>query len=146
MKKIKFLFEKGIILLAIIMVLYLGLYLYLYFKPRLSIESANKFYIYDNDENLVKEFSDEWVELEDISPYLIDATISIEDKKFYKHTGFDYPRILKSFYINLTSNKKLQGASTITQQLSKNLFLSFILSLLSILYNKKITTFIYILL
>ena len=125
MKKIKFLFEKGIILLAIIMVLYLGLYLYLYFKPRLSIESANKFYIYDNDEKLVKEFSDEWVELEDISPYLIDATISIEDKKFYKHSGFDYPRILKSIYINLTSNKKLQGASTITQQLSKNLFLSF---------------------
>jgi len=125
MKKIKFLFEKGIILTAVIMVLYLGLYLYLYFKPKLSIESANKFYIYDNNDQIVKEFSDEWVELEDISPYLIDATISIEDKKFYKHSGFDYPRILKSFYINLTSNSKLQGASTITQQLSKNLFLSF---------------------
>ena len=69
--------------------------------------------------------SSEWVKLDDISDYLIDATISIEDKNFYKHKGFDYLRILKSLYVNFINTKTLQGASTISQQLVKNLFLDF---------------------
>lgn len=125
MRKLKFILEKGIILLAIIMVCYLGIYLVAYFKPKLSIESANKFYIYDSSENLVDEFNDKWVSLSDISDYVKDATVSIEDKNFYNHSGFDYLRILKSLYVNITSGETLQGASTISQQLSKNLFLSF---------------------
>lgn len=125
MKKLKFLFEKGIILTAIIMVLYLGVYLYAYFKPKLSIDAANKFYIYDTNDELVSEFNEEWVTLDEISEYVKDATISIEDKNFYDHSGFDYLRILKSLYVNAINGKKLQGASTISQQLSKNLFLSF---------------------
>lgn len=125
MKKLKYIFEKGIILTAVIMVLYLGIYLYAYFKPKLSIEAANKFYIYDDYDNLVKEFNEEWISLSDISEYAKKATVSIEDKNFYNHSGFDYLRILKSLYVNIASGKSLQGASTISQQLSKNLFLSF---------------------
>ena len=56
---------------------------------------------------------------------MINATIAIEDKNFYKHKGFDYPRIFKAFYTNLINKKKLQGASTISQQYIKNLFLNF---------------------
>ena len=91
----------------------------------LVIKSANEFYIYDKNGNLVEGLSDQWVPLEDISSYAIQATIAIEDKNFYKHSGFDYLRIIKSLYINLTHGANLQGASTISQQLSKNLFLSF---------------------
>jgi ABC-type sugar transport system ATPase subunit len=48
--------------------------------------------------------------------------ISIEDKNFYKHQGFDFLRIFKALMINFKSGKNMQGASTITQQYSKNKF------------------------
>ncbi len=80
--------------------------------------------MYDINNDLI-DGSSEWVKLDDISDYLIDATISIEDKNFYKHKGFDYLRILKSLYVNFINTKTLQGASTISQQLVKNLFLDF---------------------
>lgn len=60
-----------------------------------------------------------------MSPYIIDATISVEDKNFYNHSGFDYLRIMKAMLINIKNGKTLQGASTITQQYAKNLFLDF---------------------
>lgn len=60
-----------------------------------------------------------------MSPYIINATISIEDKNFYNHSGFDYLRIMKAMLINIKNRKTLQGASTITQQYAKNLFLDF---------------------
>ena len=80
--------------------------------------------MYDINNDLI-DGSSEWVKLDNISDYLIDATISIEDKNFYKHKGFDYLRILKSLYVNFINKKTLQGASTISQQLVKNLFLDF---------------------
>ena len=57
--------------------------------------------------------------------FLINATISIEDKNFYKHIGFDYLRIIKALGINIKNGGNVQGASTISQQYSKNLFLDF---------------------
>ena len=63
--------------------------------------------------------------MNEISPYLINATISIEDKNYFNHIGFDYLRIIKAMFVNITSGKTLQGASTITQQYAKNLFLDF---------------------
>jgi len=120
-------FIKRIFIALIILtpIIYLSLYVVAKFMPKLSIESANKLYIYDTNENLVDDLNDTWVELNNISDYLIKATISIEDKNFYEHSGFDYLRILKSLYVNVKNRKNLQGASTISQQLSKNLFLSF---------------------
>ena len=69
--------------------------------------------------------SDNWVSLDQISPYLIDATISAEDKHFYHHLGFDYLRIGKAILNNIKSRDTVQGASTISQQYAKNLFLDF---------------------
>ena len=66
-----------------------------------------------------------WVSLDEISDNVIKSTIYTEDKNFYKHFGFDILRILKASYINITSGKTMQGASTITQQYAKNLFLDF---------------------
>lgn len=93
--------------------------------PKLDINSASSYYLYDIDEKLFSNTNDEWVSLNDISPYLIEATIATEDKNFYKHQGLDFLRIIKSLYINAINHETLQGASTITQQYAKNLFLSF---------------------
>ena len=64
-----------------------------------------------------------WMELEDISPHLVDATVSIEDRKFYTHHGFDYIRIAGAVFADIKAMAKVQGASTITQQYARNLFL-----------------------
>ncbi len=93
--------------------------------PKLSTHSANGYYIYDKDKNLINGDNEKWVKLKDISPYLINATIATEDKNFNKHLGFDYLRIGKAVIANITSGKTVQGASTITQQYAKNLFLNF---------------------
>ena len=105
----------------------LGLYLYAYFSPTLDIKNANQFYIYDDQERLIYQGSgnNEWVALEDISPELINAVLSTEDKNFYKHHGFDYLRIIKAMYLNLKSGSIVQGASTISQQYIKNMYLDF---------------------
>ena len=63
--------------------------------------------------------------MENISKYLVNATIATEDKNFYHHLGFDIPRIFKAGWRNITSGKTLEGASTISQQYVKNLFLNF---------------------
>ena len=60
-----------------------------------------------------------------MSKYIKDATIAAEDKNFYKHHGFDYLRIIKASITNVSNKSVEQGASTITQQYAKNLFLNF---------------------
>ncbi|MFH0819416.1 MAG: PBP1A family penicillin-binding protein [bacterium] len=63
-------------------------------------------------------------ELKDLPEYIKWATISVEDKNFYQHQGFDFLRIIKATLVNLIQRGKYQGASTITQQLIKNAILS----------------------
>ncbi len=121
LKKILKVFSFFIILSVIC---YVGLYFYAWISPKLVINKTNKLYFYDNADNPFANEND-WISLDEISPHLVNATISIEDKKFYSHHGFDYLRIIKSLYINVINNEKLQGASTITQQYAKNLFLDF---------------------
>ncbi len=64
-----------------------------------------------------------WVKLDDISEAAIEATVSIEDKKFFSHHGFDYKRIAGAALADLKAMAKVQGASTITQQYARNLYL-----------------------
>jgi 1A family penicillin-binding protein len=66
-----------------------------------------------------------WVPLKDISPDLVNATVSIEDKKFYSHHGFDFSRIAGAALADIRAFGKVQGASTITQQYARNLFLEY---------------------
>jgi penicillin-binding protein 1A len=61
---------------------------------------------------------------EDYPPVLRDALISIEDKDFYRHWGVNVWRIAGAAYRDIRSGGKVEGASTLTMQLAKNLFLS----------------------
>ncbi|MCI9110745.1 MAG: monofunctional biosynthetic peptidoglycan transglycosylase, partial [Bacilli bacterium] len=89
---------------------YIGIYLYARMTPKLAIDGANGYYLYDgNNELYTGTASEDWINLDKISNKLIDATISIEDKNFYSHKGFDFLRIAKAMLINLQSGKKLQG-------------------------------------
>ena len=119
---------RSFIFIFIIIILGVGAaYLYAKLMPKLEINVMNNLVLYDNNNNVFFRGRDqkEWVGLDEISPYVIDATISTEDKNFYKHKGFDFARIIKAGYINLKNRKTKQGASTITQQYAKNLFLDF---------------------
>lgn len=81
---------------------------------------------YDKNGNLIKSLGDtknSYIKYEYIPKTLIDALVSIEDLSFFEHDGFDVKRISSSLLNNLMG-KNIEGASTITQQLSKNLFLT----------------------
>ena len=108
-------------------VILIGLYTYAYLSPKLDLKKSGSLYIYDNKDELLYQGSrnNEWANLSDISPYLVDAVISVEDKNFYDHHGFDYLRIAKAMATNIRRNKIVQGASTISQQYIKNLYLDF---------------------
>ena len=64
------------------------------------------------------------VDINELPKYVLDAFVSVEDKNFYSHNGYDIKRIIKSCIVNITSQSKSQGASTISQQLIKNALLS----------------------
>ena len=94
--------------------------------PKLAVDGANGYYLYDSNNALYTgSASQDWASLDEISKDTINATISIEDKNFYKHQGFDFLRIIKAMLINIQNGDTSQGASTITQQYTKNLFLEF---------------------
>ena len=103
----------------------LGIYIYCFLTPKMEINKSQSYYLYDNESKLVSQTNDEWIPLDKISKNVIDATISTEDKYFYKHIGFDYIRIAKAFVTNIIKGNKSEGASTITQQYARNLFLNF---------------------
>ena len=112
-----------IILLGFFILGNLGLYIYCLITPKIQISRNQSYYLYDNkQEQIFNNYS--WVSLDEISPYLIDATLSTEDKHFYYHIGFDYLRIAKAVINNISSRSLSEGASTITQQYVKNVFLS----------------------
>lgn len=63
------------------------------------------------------------VHYNDIPPVLVNSVLSIEDKRFFQHSGFDPARMIKAVWVDLRERRKDQGASTITQQLAKMLWL-----------------------
>lgn len=94
--------------------------------PPITVPSASAFVDKDG-EKIGDHFANErryWVELEDVSPFMIDALLSVEDHTFYEHNGFNVKRIAGAIIANIKSGGKAQGASTITQQFARNLYLS----------------------
>ncbi|MBQ7104717.1 MAG: penicillin-binding protein [Bacilli bacterium] len=116
-----------LICFILLFIVLISIYGYSKFSPKLEIEKANNIIFYDNMEKIFFQGTsdNEWISLDNISNNVINATISAEDKNFYKHYGFDIFRIAKALYINVKAGKTIQGASTITQQYVKNLFLEF---------------------
>lgn len=122
------LFRKIIVFFIVISILsILGIYLYVRLSPKIIINNANKISFYDSNNEVFFTGSkdNEWANLNDISKELINCTIYTEDKNFYKHFGFDFIRIISALYSNISSKSNSQGASTITQQYAKNMFLDF---------------------
>ena len=75
------------------------------------------------DGKLLAEFKPvnrEWVSLRQISPYMVDALIATEDRRFYEHHGIDWKRTLSAALHTFSGDR--QGGSTITQQLARNLY------------------------
>ncbi|KQV44463.1 MULTISPECIES: transglycosylase domain-containing protein [unclassified Rhizobium] len=66
----------------------------------------------------------EALSLEEMSPYIPQAVVAIEDRRFYSHFGVDPLGLARAVVTNLTSGRMVQGGSTLTQQLAKNMFLS----------------------
>lgn len=83
--------------------------------------------IYDcRDELMAVRYEENRVEvpLEQISEHLIKATLAVEDRRFYRHRGFDPAGLARALLNNIMGGQAAQGGSTITQQLAKNLYLS----------------------
>ncbi len=86
--------------------------------------------ILDREGHLLYEVTDPhggrrtYVPYAEISPYLIQATVATEDRNFWKHPGFDPIAIVRAFYYNFSERRIVSGASTIPQQLARNVLLS----------------------
>ncbi len=123
-----------LILLILFFIISLGFF-YIYLSrdlPPLEMiyfyKPARVTYVLDRNKKVIYEFYTEKREplpLDSISPKIQKAFITLEDKRFYKHFGIDILRLLKSIFVNLKERKFVQGASTITQQLARNMFLTF---------------------
>lgn len=91
------------------------------FKPNIVTK------VYSADDEIIKTFTAyrfEKVDVKDIPENLKNAIIATEDKNFYKHDGYDLFGLARSTIANLQAGRVVQGASTITQQLARILFLS----------------------
>ncbi len=86
--------------------------------------------IHTGDGRLLAEYATEkrvFVPIKEIPENLINAFLSAEDKNFYKHSGIDFTGIIRAIFINIAhigTNRRLVGASTITQQVAKNFLLT----------------------
>jgi len=83
--------------------------------------------LYDNQGRVIGSFALQRrvvASYDDFAPVLRDALISIEDKDFYRHSGINFWRIVGAAYRDMESGGRVQGASTLTMQLARNLFLS----------------------
>lgn len=128
MKKLNLFVKIAVGFMVFFCTAYSILFLCAKYGSKIDIENSNSIYMYDKDNKSFYEGNNgtkKWIKLKDISKYLINATIYSEDKNFYNHPGFDVPRIVKSSFVNIKSKELKEGASTITQQYARNLFLTF---------------------
>lgn len=127
MKIIKKIIKISTILSILGIIIIAGLYIYAYFLPPISLNTANSYYLYDNKDNLIYQGSNssEWVPLNKIDSDYLEYIVKVEDQYFYSHAGFDVLRIIKSLFSNFKAGKIVAGASSISQQYVKNLFLEF---------------------
>ncbi len=126
-KYFRALFIISMIAASIVFLLFIGIFAYakILGPPPLAVPQSTLYYgddgsVIGESHNGQKRYL---VNLNQISPYLIDATLSIEDQHFHDHNGFDYKRIGGALLADIKAMAKVQGASTITQQYARNLFL-----------------------
>lgn len=125
MKRLKtFIFWNIFIITTILLMVYT----YAYFDKLSLNDMKNSISIYDQSNTLMYQSNFkknmEWTPLTQIPTLIQEAFVSVEDKRFYRHVGFDPIRIIKAIFTNLKNRDVIQGGSTITQQYAKNLFLT----------------------
>ena len=120
-----------VMLFSIMLAGFIGVNLYLTSQP--PIQHLEDFKpnvvtkIYSADEEVIKTFTAykfEKVDIKDVPDNIKNAIVATEDKNFYHHHGYDPIGVARSMVVNLTTGGLTQGASTITQQLARILFLS----------------------
>lgn len=103
-------------------------YDYVHSASESTFRSSQTSLVYDSNGDLISVLKGEkdvyYLEYEDIPSDVCSAIICIEDKKFYQHHGVDFKGILRAVKAMIENGKVTQGASTITQQLARNIFLT----------------------
>jgi penicillin-binding protein 1A len=122
----------GIVLLALLLTA--GLTATAAFRSSCSLSSlrpvtiGQNSFLYAADGTLLgsipAERNREPVSLANVSPWMRRATVAIEDRRFYRHGGVDYVGISRALWTDLTAGEIVQGGSTLTQQLVRNLYIS----------------------
>lgn len=123
-------FWKALVSLLFITIAFSGVfYLYLRYSELPQSDIINTSKVVSSDGETLADLSPAGqnriqVSLKDIPQNVIDATISVEDQQFYNHGGFDFRGLGRAMLVDLKSGAVVEGGSTITQQLAKNLFLT----------------------
>lgn len=113
-KKIKYILI-AILIVILIAVLYVVQKGYVMYKEAIKEESIiDKFSLIQEDENFMK--------VDDVSETFLNAVVAVEDKRFYSHPGVDIISIGRACVTNLKNMKFIEGGSTITQHIAKNLY------------------------
>ena len=124
--KLKRLVKLGFLIMLVLMISFFGVYIYTWFNPKITFTNVSNISYFDRDGRVFGEMhsANNWISLDEVSDYLKEATIAVEDRNFYSHLGFDFRRIVMAAFINVRDNAMSQGASTITQQLARNKYLT----------------------
>lgn len=127
-KKLTFSF---LILTTILNSILVSLFIYYWNKNEITNFEAlypkSNIKIYDSNNNMIANLSEtyqSYTSYDEIPKVMIDATLAIEDSRFFSHDGLDYEALARSIIENIKNKSYVQGASTITQQLIKNVYLS----------------------
>lgn len=113
--------------------LLVGIYIFIIYKGLPRAYSLGDYkpplitFVFDREGKLIGEFFKErrtLTSFEEFPPYLIQAFVAAEDGRFFDHKGLNYKAIFRAFLANIKAGKKVQGGSTITQQVARSLLLS----------------------
>ncbi|WP_026675099.1 transglycosylase domain-containing protein [Alkalihalobacterium bogoriense] len=106
-----------------------------------TISLSTNSYIVDRNQEVISEVYSEnriYLPYDEIPPLVIEAFLATEDRRFFEHKGYDPSAIARAFMVNMQSNSIEQGASTVTQQLVRNLYLGH-----NQTYDRKISELLY---
>lgn len=128
MRKIKWTVISGVAVLVVAIVLYKLIVLagsYMMDEKQLVFHSSSRI-VDQQGKEITKLYVEnrELVPIEQIPKYVQQAFIVVEDARFYEHYGIDYPSVFRALYKDILAREKVEGGSTITQQLVKNVFLT----------------------
>jgi monofunctional glycosyltransferase len=123
----RWLIMRSILILKVMALVFIGVSIYFticlsFIRPQHTPLMVKRHFEFKKKDKKV-DFQHTWVPIEKISPNLIQAVVASEDNRFTQHFGIDFGAIEKARDFNKRSTKRKRGASTISQQTAKNIFL-----------------------